>query len=246
MTLLDAPTYDPAKARMRKKTLIARHRSWWCSLACLVLLGLAAGASRQPIFRCDRSQGHAQGLRHLEPRSGLAAAPAAVCAIPLRPFRSTDWGHSSDWGDIKTHKITMSKTVGSGVVVGIEVNGQKTPVFLWVQRSNKTLGFSPCSFRQIGQELRTASSFSRLAGSSTWPHFWLRSICRNRPLSTLPGPTSTKVVTPWAMSNCMDSVQRTAPVTWRTRASRSATPSVTSLASTLTTIGAVAEEKERL
>jgi hypothetical protein len=54
-----------------------------------------------------------------------------------------DWGHSSDWGDIKSHKILMSKTVGSGVVVGIEVNGQKTPVFLWVQRSNKTLGFSP-------------------------------------------------------------------------------------------------------
>ncbi|MEA2539854.1 MAG: hypothetical protein QOH35_1220, partial [Acidobacteriaceae bacterium] len=34
-------------------------------------------------------------------------------------------------------------TVGSGVVVGVEVNGQKKPVFLWVQRSNKTLGFSP-------------------------------------------------------------------------------------------------------
>jgi hypothetical protein len=29
------------------------------------------------------------------------------------------------------------------VVVGVEVNGQKKPVFLWVQRNNKTLGFSP-------------------------------------------------------------------------------------------------------
>ena len=36
-----------------------------------------------------------------------------------------------------------ANVVGSGVVVGVEVNGQKTPVFLWVQRSNKTLGFSP-------------------------------------------------------------------------------------------------------
>jgi hypothetical protein len=54
-----------------------------------------------------------------------------------------DWGHNSDWGDIKTHKITMSKTVGSGVVIGVEVNGVKKPVFLWAQRSDKTLGFSP-------------------------------------------------------------------------------------------------------
>jgi hypothetical protein len=65
--------------------------------------------------------------------------------MPPTPYGrfEVDWGHNSDWGDIKTHKITMSKTVGSGVVVGVEVNGQKKPVFLWVQRSNKTLGFSP-------------------------------------------------------------------------------------------------------
>ena len=29
------------------------------------------------------------------------------------------------------------------MVVGVEVNGQKTPVFLWVERKTKTIGFSP-------------------------------------------------------------------------------------------------------
>jgi hypothetical protein len=28
-------------------------------------------------------------------------------------------------------------------VIGVEVNGVKKPVFLWAQRSDKTLGFSP-------------------------------------------------------------------------------------------------------
>ncbi len=53
MTLLDAPTYDPVKARMRKNLLIAGLVTCvvLAGLA-LVLLGLAAGASRQPIFRC--------------------------------------------------------------------------------------------------------------------------------------------------------------------------------------------------
>ena len=54
-----------------------------------------------------------------------------------------DWGHASDWGDIKTHKVVMAKATGSGVVVGVQVNGDKTLVFLWVERKSKTLGFSP-------------------------------------------------------------------------------------------------------
>jgi hypothetical protein len=68
--------------------------------------------------------------------------PQQYVQYPYGRFE-TDWGHSSDWGDIKTHKILMAKTVGSGVVVGVEVNGQKTPVFLWVERKTKTIGFSP-------------------------------------------------------------------------------------------------------
>jgi hypothetical protein len=143
MTLLDAPTYDPAKARMRKNLLIAGL------VTCVVLAGLLW-------YFWDWPQEHrvnqffaAIEARDLPKAFGIwnhdpdwQQHPQQYAPYPYGRFE-TDWGHSSDWGDIKAHKITMSKTVGSGVVVGVEVNGQKTPVFLWVQRSNKTLGFSP-------------------------------------------------------------------------------------------------------
>ncbi len=87
MTLLDAPTYDPAKARTRKNLLIAGL------VACLLLAGLLWYFWDWPqehrvnqFFAAHRSQRSAQGLRHLEPRSGLATAHAAICLLLLRPL----------------------------------------------------------------------------------------------------------------------------------------------------------------
>jgi hypothetical protein len=37
----------------------------------------------------------------------------------------------------------MEKATGSGVIVGVDVNGRKTPMFLWVERKSGTIGFSP-------------------------------------------------------------------------------------------------------
>jgi hypothetical protein len=54
-----------------------------------------------------------------------------------------DWGPSSDYGVIKSHQIIIAKTVGNGVVMGIDINGGKTPVFLRVDHKTKTIGFSP-------------------------------------------------------------------------------------------------------
>src|ERR1700742_140316 len=143
MTLLDAPSYDPAKAETRKKILIA---------SLVAFLGLAVFVW----FFWNWPQEHrvnqffaaieakdlpkAFGIWNHDPDWQQHTQQYASSSYGRF---ETDWGHSSDWGDIKTHKIVMSKTVGSGVVVGIDVNGQKTPVFLWVERSNKTLGFSP-------------------------------------------------------------------------------------------------------
>jgi hypothetical protein len=143
MTLLDAPTYDPTKARKRKNLLIAG------AITLVVLAGLLW-------YFWDWPQEHrvnqffaaieandlpkAFGIWNHDPDWQQHLAKYAQ--YPYGRFE-VDWGHNSDWGDIKTHKITMSKTVGSGVVVGVEVNGQRKPVFLWVQHSDKTIGFSP-------------------------------------------------------------------------------------------------------
>jgi hypothetical protein len=118
MTLLDAPNYDPAKARNRRTLLIVALS------ICVVTAGLTW-------FFWNWPQEHLVNQFF-----------AAVESYPYGRFE-LDWGHASEWGDIKSHKIVMSKTTGSGVVVGVDINGQKTPTFLWVERKNKTIGFSP-------------------------------------------------------------------------------------------------------
>jgi hypothetical protein len=54
-----------------------------------------------------------------------------------------DWGIGSDYGQIKSHKIEITKTVGNGVVMGVDINGGKTPLFLRVDHKTKEIGFSP-------------------------------------------------------------------------------------------------------
>jgi hypothetical protein len=54
-----------------------------------------------------------------------------------------DWGPSSDYGVIKSHKIIVAKSVGNGVVLGVTINGGKTPLFLRVDDKTGTIGFSP-------------------------------------------------------------------------------------------------------
>ncbi|HEX4036487.1 MAG TPA: hypothetical protein VHX37_00390 [Acidobacteriaceae bacterium] len=54
-----------------------------------------------------------------------------------------DWGPGSDYGVIKSHKITVAHRVGNGVVIGVDINGGPTPIFLRVDNKTKTIGFSP-------------------------------------------------------------------------------------------------------
>ncbi|MGB7135589.1 MAG: hypothetical protein WBD46_09910, partial [Acidobacteriaceae bacterium] len=54
-----------------------------------------------------------------------------------------DWGSGSDYGVIRSHRIIVAHRVGNGVVIGIDINGGQTPIFLRVDNKTKTLGFSP-------------------------------------------------------------------------------------------------------
>jgi hypothetical protein len=62
------------------------------------------------------------------------------------PYKFTDfqkdWGSASDYGTIKSHRIIIARRVGNGVVVGVDINGGKTPIFLRVDHTG-TIGFSP-------------------------------------------------------------------------------------------------------
>lgn len=54
-----------------------------------------------------------------------------------------DWSNSSDYGIITSHKVVCSLASGSGVAVGVDINGRVQPTFIWVQNHTHTLGFSP-------------------------------------------------------------------------------------------------------
>ncbi len=99
----------------------------------------------------------------------------------------------------------------------------------------KSLGLPRSAARS--EAVSSASVFSRLAASSTFRDFCAGSICLSRPQSTLPGPSSMKACVPAAISVFMQSIQRTAPVTWRVRASRTSAAVVTRPPVTLAATG---------
>jgi hypothetical protein len=56
-----------------------------------------------------------------------------------------DWGPGGEWGIIKSYHIEGSANPkgGSGVVVVLTINERKEPARMWVEKSDKTLSFSP-------------------------------------------------------------------------------------------------------
>lgn len=55
-----------------------------------------------------------------------------------------DWGPGGEWGLIKSHSVDCSLSPGgSGVIVQVTVNGRSQHPYVWVEKSDKTLSFSP-------------------------------------------------------------------------------------------------------
>ena len=54
-----------------------------------------------------------------------------------------DWTTESDWGPITSHHVDISKRDGTGIVVAVRVNNSPKKLFLWYERSNGTLTYSP-------------------------------------------------------------------------------------------------------
>ena len=55
-----------------------------------------------------------------------------------------DWGGTqSYYGTIRRYRILDSKSRGNGIVVSVEFDHLKNPVFFWVDLKTNTLAFSP-------------------------------------------------------------------------------------------------------
>jgi hypothetical protein len=151
MTLLDAPKYDAKKARLMRNLTITGvsvvviaailvgmfflDLPWWLwnwpsdHRVNSFLTTVESGNLEQAYGQWNNDPNWKQ---HLDQYKGY----------DFTQFQK-DWGPASDYGVIRSHSIVMAKTVGNGVVMGVDINGGKTPIFLRVDNKNKTIGFSP-------------------------------------------------------------------------------------------------------
>ena len=143
MTLLDAPSYDPRTYNMVRRGIII--------FLILAVVGAAAAwwfwtwpeehrvnRFMQAVEAGDLAK--AYGMWYGDP--AWQQHPQKYSAYDFGKFQE-DWGPGGNYGKITSHKILMSKTFGNGVIVGLDINGGKTPLFLRVNPKTKEIGFSP-------------------------------------------------------------------------------------------------------
>ena len=146
MTLLDAPNYDPRRARRKRELLAA-------GLLSLVLIGLLT--YRFWYWREERTVD--QFFSHLEQKDyegayGIWMADTSWKQHPQKYDRYSygdfynDWGPGSEWGLIKSHKLEATVRPpqgGSGVIIVVTINQRAQKSYLWVEKSDLSLTFSP-------------------------------------------------------------------------------------------------------
>ena len=143
MTLLDAEQFDEARARRRRNLIIA------CVIAAIVLAWVAYHFRNYPERRAvDR---FFSALEHNDVEQAFAIwlrDPAwkqhaeRYGKYGYGDFYR-DWGPAGDWGVIKSHKVNCSYATGSGVIVEVTVNRRTEHAYVWADKSDKTLHFSP-------------------------------------------------------------------------------------------------------
>lgn len=146
MTLMDAKEYDPAHDRRRRLVI--------STVAFLVLLiGFLVWNFRfWPEERIVDKFFDALQQKQYEVAYGIwfhdpdwQKHPQKYAQYPYNEFYR-DWGPGGEWGLIKSHRVYASGTPkggGSGVIVEMVVNDRSEHASIWVQKSDKTLTFSP-------------------------------------------------------------------------------------------------------
>lgn len=147
MVLLDAPKYDARKARIRRNLIIG----------IIVAIPFVAFLTW---YNWNWTEEHRVNLffhaietKHYQRAFGIwnndshwQEHPDQYKLYPYQQFMS-DWGPSGEYGTITSADILVSKQYGTGVVIGVRVNGNPKTLFLWVERKSKTIGFSPVELR---------------------------------------------------------------------------------------------------
>jgi len=143
MTLLDAQQYDPARDRRRRNRIIVL----------VVLIVICAWVAYH--FRAYRERAAVDSFFAALQKQDYEAAYAVWFRDPdwkqhqekysSYPFNDfyRDWGPGGEWGLVKSYHVDCSLSPGNGVIVQVTVNGRAQRAYVWVEKSDKTLSFSP-------------------------------------------------------------------------------------------------------
>jgi hypothetical protein len=143
MTLLDAPVYNEARSKKRRNIIII------VSVLVVVLAGLTWWFYDWPQEHKVNQFFAAVEAKDFPKAFGIWNADKDwqqhTDKFKLYPYGKflVDWGPTGDYGVITSHQQVMHLGRGSGVIIGVEINGRKTPMFLWVERKTGTMSFSP-------------------------------------------------------------------------------------------------------
>lgn len=152
MTLLDAPTYNAARAK-RNRNIIITVIAVIVAIGLVGVLGFVSGHgwffSTIPsehrvnkFLAAVEAQDFNRAYSLWNNDSDWQKHPDQYKVYDFNQFQK-DWGSASDYGVIRSHKIVITKAVGNGVVMGVDINGGKTPLFLRVDDKTRQIGFSP-------------------------------------------------------------------------------------------------------
>ena len=145
MTLMDAEQYDPARDRRRRIRI------------CVVVVVLIVAAwvvyhcrnypernAARKFFAALQGQNYeaAYGVWFHDPDWKQHANQYSKYGF--NEFYR-DWGPGGEWGLVKSYAVdcSLSPGGGSGVIVQVTVNSRAQHAYVWVEKADKTLSFSP-------------------------------------------------------------------------------------------------------
>jgi len=147
MTLLDAKVYDEARARRRRLIIVLS-----CGAVAVIIVALLILRPwnwpeewvAEHFFSDLQKQNYeaAYGVWMHDPQ--WKQHPEKYTRYPYKEFYN-DWGPGGEWGVIKSYEFngSVAPKDGSGVVVEFVINGRAEHCRVWVEKSDKTMTFSP-------------------------------------------------------------------------------------------------------
>ena len=143
MTLMDAKQYDEAPARRRRNSILIAVFA--ALILAWVVYHFRDHAERHTVHKLftaleQQNLEAAFAIWYQDPQ--WKQHPEKYSKYGFGDF-SQDWGPSSEWGIIKSYSVDCSYSSGSGVIAQVTVNHRTEHAYVWVEKSDKTLHFSP-------------------------------------------------------------------------------------------------------